>query len=288
MKDKINKGLKMKDKKGTKGVAYTKASTLDNDVKIILSKEVEDRDGEILSIKGCNLDDYKKNPVVLWGHRMTTGDVEDVMGKMVSIEKSISEDGFPILEGTVKFADHPKAQYLQRMVKQGIVSTVSVGFGIKEYDYDENTVTDWELYELSFVNVPANTEAMVTEKSVKESDDEFNDKVYKKLSNYEVIHPMIKTYRKLFLKDKEVLEQLGIEKSGSELVDVKNIHEAIKTLINKTKEVEVEETPQPVEDKQEENLPVVEKPEETPVDEGQLPATKEDIKEFLNSLGIER
>lgn len=287
MKDKIKKASDMKKKKGSKGVAYTKAMLSGDNVKVILSKEVQDRDGEVLSIKGCNLDNYKKNPVVLWGHRMTTGDVEDVMGKMIDVQKTIGEDGVPTLEGIVEFADHPKAQYLQRMVKQGIISTVSVGFGINEYDYENSMVTDWELYELSFVNVPANTEAKVTEKSIKESEDDFNEKIYKKLSNYETIHPMIKTYRKLFLKDDEILNALGLEKSGSELVDVKSIHEAIKNLLTKTKDVE--ETPsEPVEEAQVENPPVEESQKENPVSEDDLPATREDVKEFLISIGIEQ
>lgn len=277
-----------KNKKIQEGVAYTKAILADDNVKVILSKEIQDRDGEVLSIKGCDLENYKKNPVVLWGHRMVSGDVEDVMGKMVDITKAVGEDGIPVLEGVVKFADHPKAQYLQRMVKQGIVNTVSVGFGIKDYDYDNKIVTDWELYELSFVNVPSNTEAMVTEKSIKQGEEDFNEKVYKKLSNYEVIHPMIKTYRKLFLSDEELLSKLGVEKSGSELVDIKNVHEAIKNVFNK--EVEADEDP-----KQTEEESIQETPEETPeseetpvIAEDDQPATMADIKEILGSIGIEQ
>lgn len=273
---------KVENMKHEKKFAFTKALISDNEVKVVMSKEIQDRDGEVLSVSGCDLENYKKNPVVLWGHRMNSGDVEDVMGRMIDVEKTIGVDGIPELQGVVEFADHPKAQYLKRMVKQGIISTVSVGFGIKNFDAETKTITDWELYELSFVNVPANTEARVTEKSIKEASEDFSEKVYKKLSNYEVIHPMIKEYRRLFLKDEELLEELGVEKSGSELVDVKTIYEAIKNLINKTKEPEESKEDQEV---QEETPAETNEPMENPEDE---PVTKSDLKEFLTSLGIEQ
>src|SRR5690606_38415864 len=105
----------------------------DGRVKVILSKQIYDRDGEILSIDGCDLTNFAKNPIMIWGHRMRGGDVEDVMGKWENLEKEVI-GGVPVLTATPFFADHPKAQYCMRMVKAGILNTVSVGFLEKEYD----------------------------------------------------------------------------------------------------------------------------------------------------------
>mgnify|MGYP000883420576 CR=1 FL=1 len=211
-------------------------------IKVVITKQVVDRDGEVLSVAGCNLDNYRKNPIVLWGHRMNSGDVEDIMGRLVDIEKTTDADGIPMITGIVEFADHPKAQYCRRMVKQGILKTLSVGFMINDYDYENSTVTIWELLETSFVNVPANTEAQVREKSLKEADEKLSEELYKKLGKYEDLRVRAKAYRDTFLS-KDFVNMIHYEKTGSELEDIKNVFEIVKDL------AEEKETPTPEETK---------------------------------------
>jgi HK97 family phage prohead protease len=194
----------------------------DGRIKIILSKQVEDRDGEVLMIDGCDIENFRKNSIVLWGHRMIGGDIEDVIGTLVNIEKTVDQNTVPMMTGYVEFADHPKAQYLKGMVEKGIITSVSVGFGIKDggYNADTRTINQWELYEVSFVTVPANPEARVT-KGMKKAIQIEKDP-YKMLLNYERIHPVVKTFRKLFLSD-ELCEKIGYNKTGNELEDIQNV-----------------------------------------------------------------
>lgn len=120
----------------------------------IASTEVVDREGEILSIDGWDLKNFKKNPVLLWAH--------DYREPPVGIAKGI---GIKEINGKKKLTFEPKfheiterAKELAKMVEAGIIRTVSVGFLPKERD--GNKYTSQELLEISFVPVPANPEAL--------------------------------------------------------------------------------------------------------------------------------
>lgn len=225
------------DKNEHKSFAYLEVKAVDGEqkVKVILTKQVEDRDGEIVSVQGCDLTNYKKNPIVLWGHRMIGADVQDIIGRAVNIKKEVGEDGVPMITAEVEFADHPQAQYLKQMILKKIITTVSIGFLIKKYDPQTRTIVESELLEFSFVPVPANTEAVVTDKTIKEANDKLAKDLFVKLANYEKIHPKIKAYRKLFLGD-EILEKIGYNKSGSEIADIKEVYARIMDILKQKEE----------------------------------------------------
>lgn len=124
----------------------------DNDTgsfEVVITTENLDRYQEVISMAGWELDHYKKNPVVLWGHDHFTlpigvaTDVAIVDGKMVA-------------KG--KFAPHEHAQDIRRLYDMGIVRATSVGFIEKERE--GNLITRAELLEFSFVSVPANPYAL--------------------------------------------------------------------------------------------------------------------------------
>lgn len=230
-----------------------------NRVKVVLTKEVVDDHGEIVDVDGVDLKRYKKNPIVLWQHPQTkffSGgiQIEDIMGQMGEITKEKDKKGVKMITGIVEFADHEKAQTLKRLVMMGIIKTVSVGMGVSEYEEEEikkgvkiRRLTKTNLFETSFVAMPANTEAEVID--IVRSNDFGTDRakdVIVKLLNLADIKPKIKKYRELFLSD-EICDMLEYEKTGDEIKDIQKIHELLTTKKVEEPEDEPEETPKALE-----------------------------------------
>lgn len=119
---------------------------------VIISTADQDRQGEIVSQEGWDLNHYKNNPVVLWGHNYT--------GLPIGVTDSIEvKDGKLVAKG--RFAPesaNPFAQQVRRLYDAKILRTTSVGFIAKEME--GNTITKAELLEFSFVPVPANPMAL--------------------------------------------------------------------------------------------------------------------------------
>lgn len=260
--------------------------------KVILTKEIIDRDGEIISVDGLDLTKYEANPIVLWGHRMANGDVEDVMGKAINLSKTKDADGVKMCTADIQFADHPKAVYLKGMVEKGIITSLSIGFGVKDggYDFETKTIKNSELFELSFVTVPANPEARVLNavKSLKLGNEDEME-LFKKLNLLEEVHAKIKQYRKSFMSD-EFCKFLGYVKTGDEVTDIQNIVAKIEELPEKKEEVVVEEKQDAKEEAKTEEVSKVEEAVDPKVTENQIPLetqggiTVEEAKEVFEDL----
>jgi len=78
-----------------------------------------DRDAEIILPDGIQLEQYRKNPVLLWGHQWG----ELPIGSM----KNLYSDTYG-LRGTAMFADTQQAKDVWQLVKGGHVRTSSIGF----------------------------------------------------------------------------------------------------------------------------------------------------------------
>ena len=143
-------------KKFLKGVI--KKSQNDYDIyEAIVSTKTADRDGEEISQEAWELENFKKNPVLLFSHNYT----QPPVGKFIDIYPS--EKG---LLGKFKFATTKMAQELKQLVKEDILNALSVGFMKKEYsDEAGNTISKQELLEVSLVSVPANPEALIIARS---------------------------------------------------------------------------------------------------------------------------
>jgi len=117
----------------------------------IITTENLDRYQEVISLEGWELEHYRSNPVVLWGH--------DHHQLPIGIATSIDiVDGKMVAKG--KFAPHPFAQQIRQLYDLGVVRATSVGFIEKERE--GNLITKAELLEFSFVSVPANPYALST------------------------------------------------------------------------------------------------------------------------------
>ena len=149
-----------------KTVANTGSGT-----EFVLSDATVDRMGDIIDPKGWDLKWFKKNPIALFGHdsRFPIGKWADVrveggklLGKLVFAEEGTSD----------------RIDELIKLVKQGILRAVSVGFKpIKsvpidaDRPYDGYRYLEQELLETSLVSVPANPAAIALAKSLKLSDE---------------------------------------------------------------------------------------------------------------------
>lgn len=123
---------------------------------IVGSTENRDTYGDVIIQSGWNLEDFKKNPVILYAHDRCNLPI----GK--ATEVYVSENK---LKFTVQFAPTKAGQEIYSLLKEGYLSAFSVGLYVEESKYDPDTDTFFiikaTLKELSVVPVPANQEALL-------------------------------------------------------------------------------------------------------------------------------
>jgi HK97 family phage prohead protease len=146
-----------------KSIELDKASKSDDLLSFVASDESPDRHGDIVRAAGWDLKQYRRNPIVLFGHdhSLPVG-----VTRKLGLEKSQLLAGIKLAnEGTSEFIDT-----LRRLVDQQIVRAVSVGFRVTaEPTYIRDPKNDrvvglefngTELLEISLVTVPANANAL--------------------------------------------------------------------------------------------------------------------------------
>lgn len=125
--------------------------------RFIGSKEVVDRDGDIVVLDGMDTESYVKNPIVLWGHNHNELPIGKTVG--LTLDKTSKELIFDIA-----FASTEKGREVESLVKDGILRATSIGFMVNNWEYEADKgvflLDDTELFEISIVNVPANPEAL--------------------------------------------------------------------------------------------------------------------------------
>jgi phage head maturation protease len=121
-----------------------------------------DRHGEVVDQKSWLLDDFMKNPVVLFGHDHGQPPVGKVTG--------LGYNGDGDLEGEIQFAakQYPFANVLWNLYKDGFMKAFSVGFSAGAVDVvDEQVILkNNTLFEISTVSVPANAMALAKSKGL--------------------------------------------------------------------------------------------------------------------------
>lgn len=134
---------------------------------VVASDETVDRYGDIVRVSGWELDAYKKNPIVLFGHssRDPVGTAEVyVTGKKLIADITLAAPGTT-----------PMVDAVRALVDQKILKAVSVGFQpTKEPNDIVDPITkqwtgyEWvgqELLENSIVSIPANPNALTLARS---------------------------------------------------------------------------------------------------------------------------
>lgn len=119
----------------------------------VATDETVDREGEVISIDGWDLANFKRNPILLWSHNP----FEPMIGRATNIRMRT-------VAGKKKMTFEPEfhkkselSSLIADLVENGWMKTVSVGF--RPYQKEGNKFTKQEMLEISFVNIPANPEA---------------------------------------------------------------------------------------------------------------------------------
>lgn len=132
--------------------AHIEAKTLDTGLTVIASTENVDRDGEVIKLSGWDLENFRKNPVLLWSHNPSLPPI----GRAKNIR---IEGGALVFEPEFAEEQSEFAGEIGRLVKDRFINTTSVGFIPRERN--GNTIEEAELLEISFVGIPANADAQV-------------------------------------------------------------------------------------------------------------------------------
>jgi HK97 family phage prohead protease len=141
------------------------------DIKGLASTNAIDRAGDVINhdawVKKNGLENYKTNPIVLFNH-----DYNKPIGRATSLE--VTDNG---LEFGAKISK--SSGEIKDLIKDGVLGAFSVGFRVKDADYnsetDGYTIKDAELFEVSVVSVPCNQGAMFSVSKSFDSMDEYNE-----------------------------------------------------------------------------------------------------------------
>lgn len=131
-------------------------------IRAILSSGLPDRQGDMVDQASWNLDEYKKNPVVLWSHDHTQPAIAQ------ALEIGINSDG--MLEALIKFAinEYEFAKTIFKLYAGKFMRQFSVGFTSGKADEVNGVriLRDNILYEFSAVNVGADALALAKTKGI--------------------------------------------------------------------------------------------------------------------------
>lgn len=129
-------------------------------LRFIITTEGVDRDNDTISVAGWNVENFLKNPVVLFGHDSRKPPVAKALN-LIFGEKSIKSDAEFMHRDISEFSN-----MIFEMYKQHFMNAISVGFSPEEFNFDEErggfgiNFIRQELLEYSTVPVPANPEAL--------------------------------------------------------------------------------------------------------------------------------
>jgi len=121
----------------------------------VASTDIVDRHGEVVKQDGWQLDNFNKNPVLLWSHNAAATEARPPIGKV----NRIWIDGDRLMFQPQFDLEDSFAKEIFRKYKSGYLNSFSVGMLPTEVDGD--TFVKQELLEISAVPVPANPEANV-------------------------------------------------------------------------------------------------------------------------------
>jgi len=168
-------------------------------INMVGSAQSEDRLGDIINQDGWELANYKKNPVVLWGHQYRTPAIARSRETKVENKKLVFLLDFPP-EGVYELSD-----LVFNLYKYKILRASSVGFLPKDYKFrkDDKGIhfLVQELLELSCVNVPAHPAALAASYG---KGTEFDPLTYQK-----VFEPLAKSFGESLQEARKAVGELN-------------------------------------------------------------------------------
>ena len=199
-------------------------------VRFTISKEVVDRDGDILVAEGVDFSNYMKNPVFCGFHNTRDFPLGKVTKFWVEGNSVKADVYFPTIEELSSDLNNvsEKAKlvdFTYNCYKTGMLNAVSVGFIAKSYEPIKETggvkVLEWELLEFSAVAVPANQDAIA--QAGKSFGDENAKGMIDPIERIKVLEGQIADCHKTMKEQAEKLEKVNSELDGIELEDEKEI-----------------------------------------------------------------
>jgi len=123
----------------------------------VASTETKDRTGDIIKVSGWKLDNFKKNPVLLFAHKYNEPPIGIAKNIRIEGDKLVFE---PVFHGITQLSREVKEMYT---ADPPIMRAFSVGFIPLQVDKeDRHLILESELLEISAVPVPANAEALIS------------------------------------------------------------------------------------------------------------------------------
>lgn len=136
-----------------------KASKLaEGEVEFVVSTGAWDSHGERINVDGIDLKDFKKNPVVLWGH--------DGFNLPIAKATKIWKEGNKLMARAQFYLKDDFANKVYNYIVDGYLKAVSIGGMVQEWGSDGLTISKMLMKEFSVVSIPANQEALVSNKSL--------------------------------------------------------------------------------------------------------------------------
>jgi HK97 family phage prohead protease/HK97 family phage major capsid protein len=164
----------------------------------------KDRSGDVIVKEAWEkggMDDYLKNPIILAFH-----DYSRPVG--TTVDYNVTDKGLEIVAEISKAAGE-----VYNLIKDGVLKTFSVGFSIKDADYEKDVDTffikDLSLYEISVVSVPANQDSTFSLAKSFENVDEYN--------SFKQSYEVVKAKEDLKKEEKEpsqdnILKEINMDK----------------------------------------------------------------------------
>lgn len=161
----------------------------------------KDRHGDIITRDAWDspeaFKNYANNPIVLAFH-----DASKPIGKV--LEHEVTNKGLKVVAEISKAAGD-----IYEFVREGILKTFSVGFRVKDADYDEKSDTFFikalELFEISVVSIPANAGSTFSVKKSFDNEEDYED------------------FKKAFTKPEVEKEETIIEKTIKASIDEEDL-----------------------------------------------------------------
>jgi HK97 family phage prohead protease len=142
----------------TNGYIEKVSKLQEGEVEFTVSTNALDSHGERIDVDGIDLSDFKKNPVVLWGH--------DGFNLPIAKATKIWKEGNKLMSRAKFYLKDEFARKVYDYIVDGYLNAVSIGGMVEEWGEDGMTISKMKMKEYSVVSVPANQEALVASKSL--------------------------------------------------------------------------------------------------------------------------
>lgn len=126
----------------------------EGEVEFVVSTGALDSHGEKINVEGINITEFKKNPVVLWGH--------DGFNLPIAKATKVWKESGKLMARAKFYLKDEFARKVYDYIVDGFLNAVSIGGMVEEWGQDGITINKMTMKEFSVVSIPSNPEALVT------------------------------------------------------------------------------------------------------------------------------